>query len=191
MNDLRKMGCRALLISLLIFCGHANAAVLNADPAQSRINIVFKQLNVPIEAKFGKAVAQIVFDAIKPETSKANVDIDVTSFDLGDPEYNREVLKKEWFHALQFPRATFVSSAMKTSGPGSFLVAGKLTIKGKTVEVNFPLNVTKQKAGYLFEGTLPIKRLRFNIGEGEWSDTGAVADEVLIKFHIVATPLSH
>jgi polyisoprenoid-binding protein YceI len=33
---------------------------------------------------------------------------------------------------------------------------------------------------------VPIKRLVFGIGDGEWKDTSVVADEVVIKFHIVA-----
>ena len=37
----------------------------------------------------------------------------------------------------------------------------------------------------LLEGALPIKRLAFNVGEGDWKDTSMVADEVVIKFHIV------
>ena len=32
---------------------------------------------------------------------------------------------------------------------------------------------------------LPIKRLAFNIGEGEWKDASTVADDVQIKFRIV------
>jgi polyisoprenoid-binding protein YceI len=31
---------------------------------------------------------------------------------------------------------------------------------------------------------LPIKRLAFGIGEGEWKDTSIVADEVVIKFRV-------
>ena len=38
----------------------------------------------------------------------------------------------------------------------------------------------------MFEGALPIKRLAFNIGDGEWKDTSMVADEVLIKFRVTA-----
>jgi len=38
----------------------------------------------------------------------------------------------------------------------------------------------------VFEGQLPIKRLAFNIGEGEWKDTSMVADEVVIKFRVTA-----
>ncbi len=70
--------------------------------------------------------------------------------------------------------------------PGKLDVAGKLTIKGKTTDVSFPLTVKKEGANQIFEGALPIKRLAFNIGEGEWKDTSMVADEVLIKFRVVA-----
>lgn len=164
------------------------AATLKADPSKSKVTATFKQLNVPVEARFGKFDAQISYDPARPETAKANVEIDVASFDLGDPDYNKEVLKKEWFNAAQFPKASFVSSQIKPAAAGKLDVAGKLTIKGKTTEVRFPLSVKKDGASEVFEGTLPIKRLSYNIGEGEWRDTSMVADEVLIKFRIVAAP---
>ncbi len=164
----------------------ALAAALKVDPAKSTVGIVFKQLNVPVDAKFKKFTASIDYDAAKPEASKATVDIDISSFDLGDPEYNKEVAKKEWFNAAQFPKAGFVSTGMKASGPGKLDVTGKLTIKGKTVDASFPLTVKKEGNTQVFEGSLPIKRLTFNIGEGEWKDTSMVADEVVIKFRVVA-----
>lgn len=165
----------------------AIAAVLKTDPAKSRVTIVFKQMNVPVDAKFGKFNAQIDYNSAKPDASKANVDIDVASFDLGDPEYNKEVLKKEWFNAAQFPKASFVSSAIKPGAAGRLDVTGKLTIKGKTSDVTFPLTVKTEGATEVFEGALPIKRLTYNIGEGEWKDTSMVADEVVIKFRVVTT----
>ncbi len=165
----------------------ALAAVLKADPAKSNVTVVFQQMNVPVEAKFKKFTAQIDYDNAKPQTSKANIEIDIPSFDLGDPDINKNALKKEWFNAAQFPKATFVSSALKPAAGGKLDVAGKLTIKGKTTDVSFPLTVKKDGANHIFEGTLPIKRLAFNIGEGEWKDTSLVADEVLIKFRVATT----
>jgi polyisoprenoid-binding protein YceI len=185
---LRNGAIGAAILSLgLIGSGMALAA-LKIDNAKSNVSIVFKQLNVPIDAKFNKFTAQIDFNSAKPEASKAMIDIDIPSFDLGDPEYNKEVLKKDWFNAAQFPKATFVSSAIKPGAAGKFDVTGKLTIKGKTVDASFPLSVKKDGANQVFEGTLPIKRLTFNIGDGEWKDTGMVADEVLIKFRVVSAP---
>lgn len=165
----------------------AIAAMAKLDASKSTVGIVFKQMNVPVDAKFKKFSASIDYDSAKPEASKATVDIDVTSFDLGDPEYNKEVLKKEWFNAAQFPKANFVSTSMKAGANGKLDVAGNLTIKGKTIVTSFPLSVKKEGSNQLFDGSLPIKRLAFNIGEGEWKDTGMVADEVVIKFHVVTS----
>ena len=163
------------------------AAVTKLDTSKSTVSIVFKQMNVPVDAKFRKFSASIDFNNAKPESSKATVDIDVNSFDLGDPEYNQEVLKKEWFNAAQFPKASFVSTSMKMGADGKLHVVGNLSIKGKTMLTSFPLQLKKEGSNQVFDGSLPIKRLAFGIGEGEWKDTGMVADEVLIKFHVVTT----
>ncbi|HSY26867.1 MAG TPA: YceI family protein [Burkholderiaceae bacterium] len=178
----------AAFLFALCLASTASASVLKTDTAKSTIGATFKQLNVPVDAKFKKFTAQIDYDAAKPDASKASVDIDITSFDLGDPEYNQEILKKEWFNAVQFPKASFVSTGMKAGAAGSLNVSGKLTIKGKTIDVSFPLNIKKDGNNTVFDGSLPIKRLVFNIGDGEWRDTATVADDVIIKFHVVATP---
>ncbi|RJG07110.1 YceI family protein [Noviherbaspirillum cavernae] len=163
----------------------AIAAALKTDPSRSAVSAVFKQMNVPVEGKFKKFNAQIDFDSARPEASKASMEIDIGSFDLGDPEFNKEAQKKEWFNGAQYAKASFVSSALKPGAGGKLDVAGKLTIKGKTADVSFPLTVKKEGANQVFEGALPIKRLTFNIGEGEWKDTSMVADEVVIKFRVV------
>ena len=171
----------------IAFTVPALAAVIKLDNAKSHIDIVFKQMNVPVDAKFKKFSATIDYSAAKPETSKANVEIDLASFDLGDPQYNAEVLKKEWFNTAQFPKASFTSTSMKPLSPGKLQATGTLSIKGKTVNVSFPIAVKQEGTQQIFDGVLPIKRLAFNIGEGEWKDTGMLADEVVIKFHVVTT----
>lgn len=177
---------RALLAAALLAGAAAHAVPLKTDPAKSSVSAVFKQMNVPVEAKFKSFTAQVDYDAAKPEASKATVEIATASMDLGDAEYNREVAKKEWFNTAQFPKATFVSTSIKPAGAGKLNVAGKLTIKGRTADVAFPLSVKAEGKQQVFEGQLPIRRLAFNIGEGEWKDTSMVADEVVIKFRVTA-----
>lgn len=179
---------RAAVAAAAVLLSGVALAALKVDVAKSGISAVFKQMNVPVEGKFRKFNAQVDYNAAKPESSKASVDIDVAGFDLGDPEFNTEATKKEWFNAAQFPKASFVSTAIKPAAGGKLDVAGKLTIKGKTADVSFPMTVKKEGGNQIFDGSLPIKRLAFNIGEGEWKDTGTVADEVVIKFHVVTTP---
>ena len=177
---------RALIAASLFASAMAGAAVPKTDPAKSSVAAVFKQMGVPVEASFKSFTAQIDYDAARPEAAKAAVDINTASMDLGDAEYNREVAKKEWFNTAQFPKASFVSTAIKAAGPGKLNVTGKLTIKGRSANVSFPLAVKTDAGKQVFEGQLPIRRLAFNIGEGEWKDTSMVADEVVIKFRVTA-----
>ncbi len=179
---------RTLLAGLLGVALAAGAAPLKTDPARSSVTVEFKQMGVKVQSPFKKFAAQIDYDATRPEASKASMEIDTASLDLGEAEMNKEVAKKEWFNAAQFPRATFVSSSIKPAGPGKLNVTGKLSIKGKSGDVAFPLNVKTEPGKQVFEGALPIRRLAYNIGEGEWKDTSMVADEVIIRFRVTAAP---
>jgi polyisoprenoid-binding protein YceI len=164
----------------------AAAAPLKTDVAHSSVSALFKQMDVPVESKFTRFNAQIDYDAAHPDKATARVDIDTASLDIGSPEYNKEIAKKTWFNSAQFPKATFVSTAIKPAGAGKLNVTGKLSIKGKTQDVSFPLSVKPEGGKQVFQGQLPIKRLAFDIGEGEWKDTDMVADEVVIKFRVLA-----
>jgi polyisoprenoid-binding protein YceI len=181
-----KVNSGTLLAALLGVTLAAGAAPLKTDPAKSRVSALFKQMNVPVEAPFKKFTAAIDYDAAKPELAKASVEIDTASLDVGDADMNKEVAKKDWFNAAQFPKASFVSSSIKPAGAGKLNVSGKLAIKGKSTDVSFPLTVKTEAGKQVFEGALPIKRLAYNIGEGEWKDTSMVADEVVIKFRVTA-----
>jgi polyisoprenoid-binding protein YceI len=176
----------ALTGALLGIALAASAAPLKTDVAHSRVSAVFKQMDVPVESSFKRFNALIDYDAAHPEKASARVDIDTASFDMGQADYNKEIAKKEWFNSAQFPKASFVSSSIKPAGAGKLNVTGKLTIKGKTADVSFPMSVKLDAGKQVFEGQLPIKRLAFNVGEGEWQDTSMVADEVVIKFRVAA-----
>ncbi|CAM2180109.1 YceI family protein [Paraburkholderia sacchari] len=164
------------------FATNADAA---AEAAKSSVSAVFKQMNVPVEGRFNRFNADVRFDPANAAASSAKLDVEVASFDLGSPDYNKEVAGDEWFDAAHFPRATFVSTQIKAGANGAFTVAGKLTIRGKTTDVVMPVTYHKDGANQVFDGALPIKRLAYGVGTGEWKDTSIVADDVQIKFHIV------
>ncbi|MNK81411.1 hypothetical protein D3C87_1011530 [compost metagenome] len=163
----------------------ANLAWAQIDTAKSTVTATARQIGVPMEGKFKKFDATVDFDPAKLATSSAKVEIDVSSFEIGDAETTKEVKGKDWFDAAKFPKAVFQSTAIKAGAAGKYDVAGKLTIKGKTLDVVVPATYKQDAAGQVFDGVLPIKRTVFNIGDGEWKDTSVVADDVQIKFRIV------
>ena len=156
-------------------------------PAQSAVNFEAKQMGVPIKGHFQKFDAKIAFDAAKPEASKIHFTVDTGSATMGAKETDAELPKADWFNVAKFPQATFDSSAVKALGGGKFQVDGTLTIKGNTQKVSLPVTLAQSGATTTATGTLPLKRLAFKIGEGDWADTSMVADEVNVQFKLALT----
>ena len=178
---------KKILLSLLALTAASTIQAAPADMAKSRIDVTFTQMSVPVDASFKRFSADINYDPKATEKTSAIIIVDVGSFDLGDPEYNKEVLKPEWFNASQYSQATFKSSSVRAISASQIEASGVLTIKGTTQNVVVPITVKADGKGWSFSGELPIKRNDFNIGEGEWRATDMVADEVKIRFAIITT----
>jgi polyisoprenoid-binding protein YceI len=182
------MNLTALIPALLTSCLAATAMPAAAQqkllPAQSDVAFSIKQMGVPVQGHFKKFDAQVNFDASKLATSKVNFTVDIGSATMGTPEVDAELPKATWFNTAKFPQAQFTSSTIKAVGAGKYEVAGKLAIKGQSRDVTVPVSMAQSGAVTLATGVLPIKRLAFNIGDGDWADTSMVADEVQVKFKL-------
>jgi len=84
----------------------------------------------------------------------------------------------------KFPQASFQSTSVKALGAGKYQVTGKLTIKGNVKDIEVPVALTQASGITTAVGQFPIKRLTYKIGEGEWTDTSMVADDVQVKFKL-------
>ena len=156
-------------------------------PAESSIHFVSRQMGVPVEGHFRTFSAQVAFDPAKPAAANIAFTVDTGSATLGSRETDAELPKPAWFNVPKFPQAQFVSSSIKALGGGKFEVAGKLTIKGNSVNVVAPVTLTQAGPITTATGSFPIKRLAFKIGENEWADTSMVADDVQVKFKLALT----
>jgi polyisoprenoid-binding protein YceI len=169
------------LTALLLAAGALAAqAAATLQPDKSDLSFTFKQMGVPVDGKFKKFEAQLDFDAKKPEAGKIAFTVDLGSVSLGDASFDAELAKAPWFDTKRNGRATFVSTGIKPTGAGKYDVAGKLTIKGAVRDVVVPITLNNGVAS----GSLPIKRLDFKIGDGEWADTSMVANDVTVKFRL-------
>lgn len=159
-------------------------------PAQSEVVFVSKQLGVPVEGSFKKFSAQIALDPKKPETGKVMVSVDTSSAALGIPETDAELPTAPWFNVGTYPQATFQSTSLKGLGGGRFEATGKLSIKGNVRDVTVPVTLTQSGATSVATGSFTLKRLDFKIGEGEWTDTSMVANDVQVKFKLTLTGIA-
>jgi polyisoprenoid-binding protein YceI len=181
---LNPIRAAVLTATLLVASAMPAAAQQKLIAAQSELAFAAKQMGVPINGYFKKFDAQISFDATKLASSKLAFTVDMGSATLGSKEMDSELPGAAWFNTLKFPQASFNASSIKALGAGKFEVAGQLAIKGQVQSVTVPLTMTQSGAVTVATGVLPIKRLAFKIGDGDWADTSMVADEVLVKFKL-------
>ena len=176
----------AFALALCALAGPVVAATPHKiDAAQSAIRFVSRQMNVPVEGRFRRFEGTVAFDPARPEGIQAQFEVDLASIDLGDAEAESEVKGREWFDTSRFPKATFVAHSVRALGGGKFEASGPLTIKGATQTVVAPFTLASSAGNQVVEGQFSVKRLAFRVGEGSWSDTGTVADEVVVRFRFV------
>lgn len=167
------------------------AAKLVAD--KSQIVFVTKQMGVPVEGSFRKFDAQVAFDPKKPEGGSVALQIDTASAGFGVPMSDAELPRQPWFDAAHFPQASFQSGAIKALGEGKFEMAGKLTIKGTTKQVTVPVSIASAAGGGNYSvasGSFTIQRLDYKVGDGEWTDTSVVGNDVQVRFRFTLAGLA-
>ncbi|MBL0167903.1 MAG: YceI family protein [Propionivibrio sp.] len=179
----------ALLLGALVSAMPvANAIEFNQVQAEkSTLTFVSKQMNVPVEGRFKSFRGKLAFDPAKPSAATAELEIDLASIDAGSKDANDELAGKAWFNTKVFPVAKFVLTSVKPLGDSRFEVAGKMTIKGKTQDLTAPVTLRQEGNSATLEGSLVLKRADFAIGEGMWADFGTVANEVQVRYRLVAT----
>ena len=156
------------------------------QPDKSQITFAYQQMGVAMQGAFKKFSGQLRFDPAAPAAAKSTIEVELASVDTGSSEGDTEVATKTWFDTKAFPRARFESGSVKALGGNKYEVAGKLTIKGKTVDVVVPATFTAQGKTGVFEGRLTIRRGDFSIGDGAWKAFDIVANDVVIQFRLTA-----
>lgn len=185
MPTFRRAPVFALVLGALTLFAGSGARADELDLAHSSIRVVARQMNVPFDGHFRAFKAELTWDEKIPDASRAFVDVDLGSFDLGDASFNEEAKGKAFLNAAVFPHAVFTSTAIRSLGAGRYEVSGRLSIKGVGRDVTVPFTVRDEGGRRVFDANFPLRRLDYRIGEGEWSDTKVLADETQVQVRLV------
>jgi len=180
-GTLARLGVLALAAAGL----HAPCVLAQEAPAQavlverSEIRFVARITGANVEGRFRKWRADVAFLPDAPQRSRIALEVDLASVELGSAEFEAELRGPAWFDAARFPTARFASTSIRDAGGGRYEIAGTLSMKGASRPCVVPVALRTERG---------IRRLDYRIGEGAWSDTGTVADEVSVVFRIVLPP---
>ncbi|MCA0242557.1 MAG: YceI family protein [Proteobacteria bacterium] len=175
------------LLAWLLAAACAPAAAQTVVPAGSEIRFVSKQMGVPVEGRFERWQAELQFDPAQPQAARVAITIDTRSIAFGAAETEAEAAKPAWFDSARFAQAQFRASGVKALGAGRYEVAGSLTLKGQTRELQLPVTLAAGPAPgqATASGSFTLKRMDFKLGEGEWADLSVVANEVQVRFKLL------
>jgi polyisoprenoid-binding protein YceI len=158
---------KIFIVLLLFFCVlSANAQPFIPVDSGSNVKFKIKNFGVMVEGTFKGLNGKIQFDQANISSAQFDVSIDANSVDTGIGMRDNHIRKKEYLDVKSYSRIHFVSSKIRTTKTGQFVVSGHLTIKNVTKEISFPFKYSIVKGMPSFEGEFEINRRDFNVGGG-------------------------
>lgn len=139
------------------------------------------------QGTFTKFTPKIRFDPANPATGLFDVRIALTSADTKNGERDDTLRGAEFFNTTKFAEARYVASKFRALGGNKFAADGNLTLNGVTRPVTLSFTWTAGAKTRL-DGQAGLKRLDFQVGTGDWADTGVLPNEVTVKTHLVLAP---
>lgn len=178
---LKKTLAALALGTALLSAGQAMAADYTIDKEGQHAFVDFKISHLGysfIHGTFKDWSGTFSFDAAKPEASKINVDLKTASLFTNHAERDKHISSKDFLDVSKYPEATFVSTAVKSTGAKTADVTGDLTLHGVTkpivIKATFNGEGKDPWGGYRagFNGTSTLNLNDFGIkGPGPTSQT--------------------
>lgn len=160
------------------------------DPVHSEVGFSVRHLMSKVRGKFTEFEGTIEV-AENPLDSKTEVTVQIGSVTTGNPQRDADLGTSQYFEVDKYPTMRFVSKGFRQTGDSAFVLAGDLTVKDVTKEVELTvdyLGVDQDPWGNTrvgFEASTSINRKDFNV-------TGNVplnGEKVLIGDQITVTLL--
>jgi polyisoprenoid-binding protein YceI len=174
---------KKIIWSLAYVISSAMAFSQDYKPVDEVSSIKFKLKNFGFIAggTFSGLQGIIHFDSDSLATSSFDVSIDANSINTGNDVRDNHLREESYFDVKKYPRIRFLSTSVKPGKENSFEITGKLTIKDKTRDINFPFTVTQSNDGYVFNGEFKINRKDFGIG-----GSSTISDKVTVTLTVFA-----
>lgn len=178
---------RFAALSLGLFAaGIALAATQwSMQPKDSKLAFAGTQAGAAFEGTFEKFAADIQFDPKDLPGSHFDVRIEMASVNSRDGERDDIIKSPDLFDVKRWPSSHYVAEKFTGKGAGKFGATGKLTLRDITRDVPIEFTFENKNGSAWLKGSATLKRLDFGVGQGEWKDTEAVANEVKIRFTLL------
>lgn len=188
-NDVlrRMLPCLAVSLAFVPLDSRAEVGIYEIVKEKSSLKFFAIQNNAPLEGKFSDFSADIRFDVDQLEKSSIRATVNTASVFLSYDEALKNIVLPEWLSVEKFPVATFVSKTIsRTPNTDGFYADGDLTIRNKILPAQLIFTLTEYGPRVVAQGNLTVQRLDYGVGQGQWTKTDVIKNEVRIELRIVA-----
>jgi len=140
----------------------------------------------PVNGRFGKWKAAILFGPEALDTSSVNVTIDMASATTGVSDTESALPGTDWFSVAAHPTATFKASRFRHLSGNRYEASGTLSLRGISRPLKLPFTLSIAGDVATMTGTATIDRTVFGVGQGEWAATTDVPAAVTVTVAIKA-----
>lgn len=169
---------------------------LNIDPAHTQAEFAVKHMMFATVRGNFRSVEGTIHLAPDDEIGDSRVEatIDAASIDTGEDKRDEHLRSPDFFDVEQYPEITFESTSVRRAEDDALVVAGDLTIRDETREVELDVRETgrgmdpwgSERVG--FTATTKIDRREFGLEWNQALETGGVlvGHEIKITLEIQA-----
>lgn len=164
-----------------IFFGPAKAQFKHLDNG-STLGFKISNFGFDVKGSFMGLKGGINFDQHNIPAAIFDVTVEVNTVDTDNNMRDEHLRDASYFDAKNYPTIHFVSFKIASAGrENAFIAFGKLTIKGKSKDINIPFTATPVTDGYQFKGSFKINRKDFGVG-----GTSTISNELDVYLNVLA-----
>jgi len=173
-------------LALLVAAAGATAADYTAQPG-STLGFSASFQGEHFEGRFERFTPKIRFDPAQLQDSRFDVAIDLGSADTDNTDRDEVLLGEEFFAIASQSQARYLATSFRHVGGDRYAADGTLTLRGISQPVELLFTWTAGATPVL-AGETTLKRLAFDVGTGDWSDTALMPDEVKVVTRLQLAP---
>ncbi|MDO6429561.1 YceI family protein [Flavitalea sp. BT771] len=174
---------KALLLQVLCLLTIMNArAQLKPVEGQSAIGFTIRNFGIRVSGMLKGIEGNIHFDPARSNEAVFDINIDAGTINTDNSLRDDHLKGESYLDIKHYPKIHFQSTRVTSSNrTGTWILTGRLTIRGHEKEISFPFSAAATNGGYLFKGTFRIHRKDFEVG-----GTSTISDEMQVDLNVFA-----
>jgi len=178
-----------ILLAAVAGCaaGVSQAAEWRGDEHAGSLQFTATQAGAKFTSAFGRFQVRFDFDEAKPAAGRLDVTVETKSVDTADVDRDEILRSRDFFWCEQHPESVFHAEEFERDGTG-WRASGELTLRGVTRPAAVRFELAPAPMQLVMKGKADLRRLEFGVGQGEWTSTEWVGDEVGVLFDLKLLP---